>query len=510
MSEAGASYVGRRSADGRWRWDGKAWQPVTSEAQPGPAWLDVGLTRVASWRALAGALIVGLIADQALRSGAFGSAASLAVAAGAPILVFTGRLSTLQSRLAAAGAVLFAAWFSARASSWLLWPDLAMSFALLGLAASISVRGSLLDIGVAEAAARSIHALIHAIGGAAYVMRPLVRLRNRVTLLGPVARGLLIATPIAILLAAILASADPVFASFFYISLDFGRLARDAFFVIVGAWALAGLMRLAAATPVSRVNGPIWRLGSIEGLIVLAVLDAIFAAFAIAQALAATGAAGDTLRAAGLTYADYARSGFFQLLWVAGIAAGVLILFSRITGLTERRSKRAFLVLGQIGIVLTLLIVLVAFRRLSLYEEAYGFTMLRLYSQIFAVWIAVVFLLLAADMGGMFPKRRWFVGATFLSAMALLLSLNFLNPEAIVVNLNVDHARATHKLDVQYLAELSSDAIPALLASRSQVDLEIGRDIGKVACAGPRDYSVGPGAFNWSDAAAAGARRRSC
>src|SRR5260370_33685068 len=107
--------------------------------------------------------------------------------------------------------------------------------------------------------------------------------------------------------------------------------------------------------------------------------------FAVAQAIAATGAASETLRAAGTTYADYARSGFFQLLWVAGITAIVLIVFSRITSLTQPSTKRAFLVLGQVGIGLTLLIVFVAFGRLSLYEEAYGFTMLRLYSHIFAV-----------------------------------------------------------------------------------------------------------------------------
>jgi hypothetical protein len=258
------------------------------------------------------------------------------------------------------------------------------------------------------------------------------------------------------------------------------------------------------------VDGPVWRLGSIEGLVVLAVLDAVFAAFAMAQVIAATGAAGDTLRAAGMSYADYARSGFFQLLWVAGITAIVLILFSRITSLTQPNTRRAFLVLGQVGIGLTLLIVFVAFQRLSLYEEAYGFTMLRLYSHIFAVWIAVVFLLLAADMAGAFRQRRWFAGATSITAMAVLLALNVVNPEAIVVALNVDHARSAHKIDAQYFNELSSDATPALLDSRSQLDAALRADISRVACAGAKTYSVNPAAFNWSAAAAAGARRQNC
>jgi hypothetical protein len=200
-------------------------------------------------------------------------------------------------------------------------------------------------------------------------------------------------------------------------------------------------------------------------MVVLSIRDAVFAAFAIAQAIGASGSAGDTLRAAGVTYSDYARSGFFQLLWVAGITLVVLILFSRITGFAERSGKVIFLALAELAIALTLLIVLVAWMRLSLYESAYGFTMLRLYSHIFAGWVAVVFVLLAADLAGLFRRRRWFVGATTLTALGLLLALNLANPEAIVVALNVENAAATHKIDAQYFGELSSDATPSLLAS---------------------------------------------
>jgi hypothetical protein len=507
-----SSYIGQVSADGMSRWDGTSWQPLTSGAMRAqrPSWLNLDLRATPTWLSPAGALIVGLIADQALRLGTFGLAASLSVAGGAVFLVVAGRITTLESRLLAAAAVLFGAWLSARASSWLLWPDLAMSLALLGLAASLALRGSLLDCGVAEAAARSLHALMHGAAGAAFIGRPLLRARERLTLIGPIARGLLIAAPIAVVIAGMLMAADPVFASFFSLNVNVNQLVLDAAFVLAGTLTLAGLLRLAAAEPVARVNGPVWRLGSIEGLVVLAVLDAIFAAFAVAQAIAAAGAAGGTLRAAGLTYADYARSGFFELLWVAGITAIVLILFSRITGLTQSSTKRAFVVLGLIGIGLTLLIVFVAFRRLGLYEDAYGFTMLRLYSHIFAVWIAVVFVLLAADMAGLFRQRRWFVGAVSISAMAVLLALNLVNPEAVVVALNIDHARAAHKIDAQYLTELSSDATPALLASRSQLDPDLARDISRVACAGPKIYSVNPSAFNLSNAAAANARRQSC
>jgi len=501
MSGESYTHIGQLSSDGLWRWDGASWRP----AAPGPLprWLNRELKGKATWLTLVAALAVGLVADQALRVGTFGLAASLTLALIALALVFAGRIASFESRLFVGASVLFSAWLTVRASPWLLWPDLAMSFALIGLAASVTSRGSLLDMGIAEAAGRSAHALVHVVTGAPFAVRPAVQARNRIGVVAPIARGALIAAPIATLLIVLLGIADPVFASFFSLNVDLGQLTLDLAFVAAGALAAAGLLRLAAAEPLARVDGPAWRLGSIEGLVVLAVLDAVFAAFAVAQAIAAAGAAGDALRSAGVTYADYARSGFFELLWVAGITVVVLILFSRITSLTERATKKAFQLLALLAIALTLLIVLVAFQRLRLYEEAYGFTMLRLYSHIFAVWVALVFLLLAADFAGLFQGRRWLVGAVSVSAMTVLLALNVVNPEAIVVSLNIDRAHATQQIDAQYLATLSNDATPALLASASP-------DVRRIACEGPQSYSVTPAAYNWSNAAAASSRRARC
>src|ERR1700686_5626820 len=169
MSADTPSHVGSLSSDGKWRWDGESWQPTLSISvdRPLPPWLSLQLKTQATWLTPAGALIVGLIADQALRVGTFGIAASLTIVIAALALWMAGRLLTVESRVAAGAAVVFAAWFAVRARPWLLWPDLAMSFALLGLAASLASRGSLFDIGIAEAAARWIQAVAHAAGGAA-------------------------------------------------------------------------------------------------------------------------------------------------------------------------------------------------------------------------------------------------------------------------------------------------------------------------------------------------------
>ena len=509
MADVTPAHAGQLSADGRWRWDGTAWQPVTT-GWTLPTWASPKLRFNATGFAAASALLIGLVADQSIRTGVFGLAASVVLLIGAAVLVRVGRLERLESRVLAGTAALFACWFTVRASPWLLWPDLVAALGLLGLAASLGVRGSIFDLGAAELGARAIQASVQVAAGFGFVAKPLHKARGRMASAVPFARGVLIAVPIAALLAGLLASADPVFASFFNLNIDLGRLLLDVLLIAFGSLCAAGLLRLAASEPVDRVDGPAWRLGGTEALVVLAILDAVFAAFAIAQVLAATGAAADTLRSAGVTYADYARSGFFQLLWVSGITLAVLFLFSRISRLSRRRNALAFMVLAESAIALTLMVDVVAFRRLSLYEEAYGFTMLRLYSHVFAVWVAVVFLLLAVDFLGLWSRRRWFVGATIASALIVLLGLNFINPEALVVAFNTNHAQIAHKIDGEYLTQLSSDATPALLASRASLDQALRSQIDHAACSGQRTYSAPPAAFNWSDAQAAAARRTGC
>jgi len=503
-----AAHIGQLSPDGRWRWDGTSWRPVGSA--PLPLWAGVKVRWRATWIATASALLIGLVADQSLRTGTFGLGASLTFVIAGLVAIRVGRLERVQSRLLVVAAVLFACWLTVRASPWLLWPDLLAILILLGLAASFASRGSAFDLGAAELAARFFHALVQLAAGAGFVARPAVHARGKLSSAAPVLRGVLIALPIAVLIAGLLASADPVFASFFNLNIDIGQLLLDVVFVLMGSMWAAGLLRLTASEPLDRIDGPVWRLGATEALVVLAILDAVFAAFAVAQVLAVSGAAGSTLRAAGVTYADYARSGFFQLLWVSGITLVLLVLFSRISNFAERNARRAFMVLALSAIALTLMIDAVAFRRLSLYEEAYGFTMLRLYSHIFAAWLAVVFFTLAAEFLGVWRRRRWFIGATLTTAVALLLVLNLASPEAMVVAFNTSHALSVHKIDGEYLSELSSDATPALLGSRTQLDRSLRAQITRAACIGPRSYAAPWAAFNWADQQAAASRRSGC
>jgi hypothetical protein len=213
------------------------------------------------------------------------------------------------------------------------------------------------------------------------------------------------------------------------------------------------------------------------------------------------GGAHHVLTTRGLTYADYARSGFFQLLAVSAITL-VALLVLRATTAPSRRIT----VLGQVVVALTVVIVAVAFRRLSLYEHVFGFTMLRLYSQVAAVWIGLVFVALGLHMAGVGRPRNWVPTVSVMLGLALLLGLNVANPEAVVVRHNVAHAKATGRFDPGYFSHLSDDAVPTLVRLVGADNLDLRRSLN---C---DEVSLGRGwmSSNRSQRAAQSARARPC
>src|SRR3954451_13472185 len=81
-----------------------------------------------------------------------------------------------------------------------------------------------------------------------------------------------------------------------------------------------------------------------EWALPLGVLDVLFVAFVAVQATVLFGGHRHVLETEGLTYAEYARQGFWQLLWVSALTLLVLSCVIRVAGRTttaERRLLRA-------------------------------------------------------------------------------------------------------------------------------------------------------------------------
>lgn len=316
-----------------------------------------------------------------------------------------------------------------------------------------------------------------------------------------VVRGVLLGLPILVVVGLLLAGADPIFRSWF----DLAPLLKHLALGLVGAWVVVGLSRAASAKDPSPAVQPVPSLGTVEASFVLGGLSALYGAFVVAQFVALSGAGHRILVTAGLTYAQYARSGFFQLLASAAITLVVLLGVRACTD----KSRLVPALFAGLTTALTLGVVVVAIRRLQLYEAAYGLTMLRLASLVVAIWIGAVFVLLGMTIWphGLSPKL--FPATVIASGLILIAAWGISNPASIVAVTDVRRAAHGHRLDIQQAARLGPDAIPALIASLSQLDAATRHELRQAICAQSVGKDTGT-AFNTSRSRAATAITHSC
>ena len=101
-----------------------------------------------------------------------------------------------------------------------------------------------------------------------------------------------------------------------------------------------------------------------------------------------------------------------------------------------------------------------ALYRMHVYQEAYGFTELRLVVDVFEGWLGL--LVLAVLGAGVSLKAAWLPRFALLSGAGLIVALAAINPDAWIAQRNVDRYEETGKLDWSYLQGLSDDAVPVL------------------------------------------------
>lgn len=285
-----------------------------------------------------------------------------------------------------------------------------------------------------------------------------------------VVKGIVMAIPVLIVFAFLFYSADLLFAKYVssILTLD---LSEETIFLIVRfvivtcaliggfSWILHGAVRKASVAS----GKPPFTIGVIEVSIFLGAINVLFLAFILIQLVYLFGG-NENITSQGFTYAEYARKGFFELIIVAIFS--FLILWKTEQTIMKKESvwhSSAFKALSGILVVQVIVIMISAFTRLSLYEEAYGFTTLRLYSHAFIVLLCVVFLILLykifVDM-----RENAFAHRLFLATTAFLVVMNLLNPDAFIARQNIRHfADNPAKLDIYYLSMLSEDALPVTI-----------------------------------------------
>lgn len=267
------------------------------------------------------------------------------------------------------------------------------------------------------------------------------------------------------------ASADPTFAKILEKALpdiDGGGLVGSVLRAVSFGWGAIGAVYLATRPPtfdrVAEGGGtPVRRL---EWLVPIILLDLLFAAFVAVQFGSWFGGDRYVRETAGLTYAEYARSGFWQLTVVTILTLGVLAVAARKAPRCDGGDRAAMRIgLGLLA-GLALVVVASALLRMAAYEDAYGLTRLRLLVAACEAWFGLTFLMVLANGLRRPPLGRrkggWLQTAAFGTGVGMLLLLAALNPDRVIADRNIDRYEATGRIDVYYLGELSVDAVPVI------------------------------------------------
>lgn len=283
--------------------------------------------------------------------------------------------------------------------------------------------------------------------------------------------GLLISLPILLMVISLLMQADAAFEGFMTVLGDFftERFWENIFRFVLGIPVACYLYGLVYGSRHSRYRDSI-TLDSVEknkialrffpGIPVytaLSALSLIYVVFFLTQAAYLFSAFSGILPEA-MTYAEYARRGFFELCTVAGINLGVLV----VAHITVKREGRARALRGlTTGICIsTILLIAVALRKMILYIDSYGLTQLRVYTSWFMILLLVIFLTVAIRQAKVFNGTRVII----VTSLVLFFALCYGNVDGLIAQYNINRYQqgTLETLDVRDMASLSDAVVQPL------------------------------------------------
>jgi hypothetical protein len=435
-------------------------------------------------RIAAGSVALGVLGDALFFDvSAVGLNLPLWVAAfvGVYLFCFHGKSRRLRAHqyVLLALAVMFAAFVAWRGSPMLVALDVVAVFGCLTLAVALPAGASLRRVSPLELVVTGTGALIGLAAGLPRVVvdgtwtRKLgVRSRENTLVAG---RVVLLTAPLLAGFGGLFVAADAVFQSGVehLLSFDTGRVWEHAFWLLGAGWFACGLLWLGL---VVEVPGGVTaelpndkRLRTVETAIVLGALAVLFGAFVAVQVRYLFGGESLVEQTIGLTYAEYARRGFFELVAASALLLPVLLAFDW----ARQRDRRSSLVYRAFAAALVLLLAIVmasALQRMRVYMDAFGLTELRLYVVTFLLCLSLVFAwFLWTVLRG---RRNEFMLGAGVAAVLGLLALNIVSPDALIARTNTSRLTDGRSFDAYHASQLGPEAAPILTVRLDRLDPE--------------------------------------
>lgn len=269
--------------------------------------------------------------------------------------------------------------------------------------------------------------------------------------------GVGISIPLLAIVLALLSSADAIFSTvvkdIIGIHFNIGRWIGSLFITILVFVASYTGIRFHLKKKISRESPDMRTLEPLVGNTILTLISAVYLLFSGIQILYLF-LGGGTLPE-GYTYAEYAREGFFQLLFVCILNIG-LVLFC--IGLFKENKWMKFL-LTVISLCTYIMLASSAFR-MCMYVRQYHLTFLR----IFVLWfLGLLSFALAGLICSIYSRRFRLLRYLTVVCSVCYILFSFSRPDYWIARYNTAAIpTATETVDLDYLASLSSDAAPVI------------------------------------------------
>jgi len=294
-------------------------------------------------------------------------------------------------------------------------------------------------------------------------------------------RGVIISIPLLIVILFLLTSADMVFKQYvsnFSIRFEDIRVGKiiSHLLVIIVAFTIIfsyiwSFKYTFAECEDNNKKGIQWE--PVTMLTIIFMINVVYLLFSIVQFSYLYGG-GSNFLPSEFTYSEYARKGFFELFAVTIINFTILLSSMKFI---KRDNKTISII---VNVLLTLLVAFTvnmlfsAHYKMSLYEETYGFTYLRIFVHIFML---MLFMLLIVALIGIWNEKVPINKVLIVIALCMYVVLNYINVDKMIAQKDIDIYYKTHKIDVLYLQRLSYDAIPEIMELKDDANIQISSEI---------------------------------
>ena len=166
-----------------------------------------------------------------------------------------------------------------------------------------------------------------------------------------------------------------------------------------------------------------------------------------------------------IDYATYARTGFFQLMFVSFINFAIILLSNKFNSKKEKIIK----VLNIFLVIFTIIIVLSSMFRMYMYEMEYGLTYLRTFVYIILLTELAIFVPTTIYI---FNEKFDFIKIAFIIVLSVYCVINFINIEKMIISKNISRKTTKVPTDYVYIQKIATEDSYKMLEEKLKENIE--------------------------------------